>query len=72
MMTLIQAAQRKEHTIGKYRVVVLLDDKGNPIGAFVEGPRLRKPIYIAATERIAPRVPKNVKKLLKKYGFMIE
>ncbi len=71
-MTLIQAAQRREHVVGKYRVVVLFDDRGSPIGAFVEGPRLRKPIYIAATERVVPRIPKNVKKILKKYGFLID
>lgn len=68
---LLGAAAKEEHMVGKYRVVLLLDENGNPIGAIIEGPRLTRPVYIAASETSAPKIPKAVRRFLRKRGFKV-
>ena len=71
-MALLMAARREEHMIGKYKVTILYDEEGKPIGAFIEGGRLTKPVYIAARERSIPKLPKQVLRFLARHGFNIK
>ena len=71
MVSAARIARREEHTVGKYRVTLLYTEDGRLIGAVIEGPRLSKPIYIAAQEEASPKIPKPVKKFLAKHGFKV-
>ncbi len=71
-MALLQIRERRVEQVGRYRVTLLLDQEGRVIGALVEGPRLSKPVYIAAEETSAPKIPKTVKRYLRRLGFRIE
>jgi L-amino acid N-acyltransferase YncA len=64
--------RREEHTIGKYKVTLLYTEGDQLLGAIVEGPRLSRPVYIAAREESSPKIPKPVKKFLSKYGFKLK
>ncbi|ABM80007.1 hypothetical protein [Hyperthermus butylicus] len=68
----LHIARREEHQVGKYRVTLLYTEDGSIVGAIVEGPRLSRPVYIAAQEKSSPRIPKQVKKFLAKYGFKLQ
>jgi len=70
-MALLQIRERRVEQVGKYRVTLLYSGTGNIIGALVEGPRLPRPVYIAVEETAAPRIPKAVKKYLRRLGFKI-
>jgi hypothetical protein len=68
----IHVARREEHTVGKYRVVILYDAEGKILGALIQSPRATKPLYIAANESINVKLPKTVRTFLAKMGFRIE
>jgi hypothetical protein len=70
-MALLQIRERRVEQVGKYRITLLIGEDGKIIGALVEGPRLAKPVYIAAEETTAPKIPKTVKKYLRRLGFHI-
>ncbi|HIP65516.1 MAG TPA: hypothetical protein EYH08_03195 [Pyrodictium sp.] len=65
-------AKREQHQIGKYKVTLMYDENGKIIGALIEGPRMTRPVYIAATEKTKLKLPKQVAKFLQKHGFSIE
>jgi hypothetical protein len=71
-MALLQIQERRTEQVGKYRVTLLIDGEGRVIGALVEGPRLPRPVYIGREETTAPRIPKQVKKYLRRLGFKIQ
>ncbi len=71
-MALVEAAAREEHQVGKYRVTLFRDAEGRIIGALVEGPRLPRPVYIAYSEAVRHRLPKTIKKFLRRFGFRVE
>ncbi len=72
VLALLMAARREEHVVGKYKITILYDHEGKPIGALIEGGRLTKPLYIAAKERATPRLPRQVLKFLAKHGFNVK
>ena len=69
---MLHIAKREEHQVGKYRVTLLYTGDGKVVGAIIEGPRLSRPVYIAIHEESSPRIPKQVKKFLTKYGFKLQ
>jgi hypothetical protein len=70
--TAAHIAKREEHMVGKYRVTLLYTEDSRILGAIIEGPRLSRPIYIAAQEEASPKIPKPVKKFLSKHGFKVK
>lgn len=71
-MALVHAARREEHRVGNYTITIFYDEKGEPIGALVEGPRLPRPVYIARMETAAPKIPKQVRRFLRRHGFNVQ
>ncbi|BEP17863.1 hypothetical protein PYJP_12150 [Pyrofollis japonicus] len=71
-MALLMAARREEHVVGKYKITILYDDQGRAIGAFIEGGRLARPLYIAAKEPASVKLPKPVLRFLAKHGFNVK
>ena len=65
-------AKKEEHTIGKYKVTLLYNEKGKILGALIDGPKISKPIYIAHQEEIIIKLPKQVIKFLNKQGFKVK
>ena len=70
--TTARITRREEHMVGKYRVTLLYTEGDKLLGAIIEGPRLSRPIYIAAQEETSPKIPKPVKKFLSKHGFKVK
>jgi hypothetical protein len=68
----IQSARREEIEAGSYRLTIIYDGAGRVVGVVIEGPRLARPIYIAARERVTLKLPKSIRKILRRYGFNIE
>ncbi|MET1128605.1 MAG: hypothetical protein ABWW70_04740 [Thermoproteota archaeon] len=68
----MQSARREEINAGSYKLTIIYDSTGRVVGAVIEGPRLARPIYIAARERVILKLPKSVRKILRRYGFNIE
>jgi len=69
---MIHIAKRETHEIGKYRITLLYDDKGNLLGALIDGPKMSKPLYIAHQEEVILKLPKQVIKFLNKQGFKVK
>jgi len=70
-MALLQIRERRVEQVGRYRVTLLLDEQGKPVGALVEGPRLARPVYIGVEESASPKIPKSVKRYLRRLGFKV-
>ncbi len=71
-MALLQIRERRTEQVGRYRVTLLIDAEGRVVGALVEGPRLLRPVYVAVNEASAPKLPKTVKRYLRRLGFRVE
>ena len=71
-MALLQIQEKRTEKVGRYTVTLLYSTEGKLIGALVEGPRLPRPVYIAIEETTAPKIPKTVKKYLRRLGFKIQ
>jgi len=71
-LSLLRVMQREEKHVGKYKITIFYSEEGRPVGALIEGPRLTRPLYIAAAEHSAPRLPQSVRRLLRRYGFMLD
>lgn len=54
-----------------YRITFVKSSNNEIIGVLIEGPRLKKPLYLPKTPgaKFSVKLPEQVKKLLVKYGF---
>jgi len=71
-VALLQIREKRVEQVGRYRVTLLVDAEGRIVGALVEGPRLLRPVYVAVNETAAPKLPKTVKRYLRRLGFRLE
>ncbi len=68
-MVMLQLEKGEEYQVGKYRITVYKTPDGRIVGALIEGPRLPRPVYVAKSEPVPNKLPKTVRKFLRKLGF---